>query len=98
MRWRFLSAMEMTSIAPQPARATVTVSAARPPRAPPRVRGGAMRALVRDQPGSIESAPLRLRTIADPVPGRDELLLRVTACAVCRTDLQIANGDLAGRR
>ncbi|HEX4898245.1 MAG TPA: zinc-dependent alcohol dehydrogenase family protein [Candidatus Limnocylindrales bacterium] len=57
-----------------------------------------MRALVLDQPGSIESAPLRLRTIADPVPGPDELLLRVTACAVCRTDLQITSGDLEPHR
>jgi propanol-preferring alcohol dehydrogenase len=57
-----------------------------------------MRALVLDQPGSIESAPLRLRTIAEPVPGPDELLLRVTACAVCRTDLQIATGDLEAHR
>jgi propanol-preferring alcohol dehydrogenase len=57
-----------------------------------------MLALVLDQPGSIESAPLRLRNVADPVPGRDELLLRVTACAVCRTDLQTATGDLEARR
>jgi len=57
-----------------------------------------MRALVLDQPGSMESAPLRLRTIADPVPGPGELLLRVKACAVCRTDLQIAIGDLEPHR
>jgi propanol-preferring alcohol dehydrogenase len=57
-----------------------------------------MRALVLDQPGSIESAPLRLRTIADPVPGPDDLLLRVTACAICRTDLQITSGDLKPHR
>ena len=57
-----------------------------------------MRALVLDQPGSIETAPLRLRTIADPVPGPDELLLRVTACTVCRTDLQITSGDVTARR
>jgi propanol-preferring alcohol dehydrogenase len=57
-----------------------------------------MRALVLDQPGSIESAPLRLRTVADPAPGPGELLLRVTACAVCRTDLQITSGDLPAHR
>jgi len=57
-----------------------------------------MRALVLDRPGSIESAPLRLRTVEDPAPGPGDLLLRVIACAVCRTDLQVATGDLAARR
>jgi propanol-preferring alcohol dehydrogenase len=33
-----------------------------------------------------------------PAPGQGELLLRVEACAVCRTDLQLAEGDLAARR
>jgi propanol-preferring alcohol dehydrogenase len=33
-----------------------------------------------------------------PVPGPGELLLRVEACAVCRTDLQIVEGDLEARR
>ncbi len=32
------------------------------------------------------------------MPGPGELLLRVAACAVCRTDLQLAEGDLAARR
>ncbi|MEW5989970.1 MAG: zinc-dependent alcohol dehydrogenase family protein [Chloroflexota bacterium] len=57
-----------------------------------------MRALVLDRPGPIDSAPLSHRTTADPEPGDNELLLRVTACAVCRTDLQIVSGDLAARR
>ncbi len=35
---------------------------------------------------------------AEPVPGPGELLLRLTACAVCRTDLQLATGDLPARR
>lgn len=34
----------------------------------------------------------------DPVPGPDEVLIRVEACAVCRTDLQILRGDLATHR
>ena len=33
----------------------------------------------------------------DPSPGPGELRLRVTACAVCRTDLQLCEGDLAAR-
>ena len=34
----------------------------------------------------------------DPVPGPDEVLLRVEASAVCRTDLQILRGDLPPHR
>jgi alcohol dehydrogenase, propanol-preferring len=34
----------------------------------------------------------------DPTPGVGEVLLEVTACAVCRTDLQIVTGDLPPRR
>jgi alcohol dehydrogenase, propanol-preferring len=56
-----------------------------------------MRALEVAAPGPVESAPLRLRTVDDPDPGEGELLLRVAACAVCRTDLQIVTGDLAAR-
>jgi alcohol dehydrogenase, propanol-preferring len=40
------------------------------------------------------SRPLRLVDLPDPVPGSGELLLDVAACAVCRTDLQLAEGDL----
>jgi propanol-preferring alcohol dehydrogenase len=35
---------------------------------------------------------------AEPVPGDGEVLIEVAACAVCRTDLQIVEGDLAARR
>ena len=30
-----------------------------------------------------------------PTPGPGELLVRVSACGVCRTDLHVAEGDLA---
>ncbi|MGB8020910.1 MAG: zinc-dependent alcohol dehydrogenase family protein [Candidatus Nanopelagicales bacterium] len=34
----------------------------------------------------------------DPVPGPGEVLIAVSTCAVCRTDLQIVEGDLVARR
>jgi propanol-preferring alcohol dehydrogenase len=41
-------------------------------------------------------APLRLdRTAETPRPGRSEVLIRIHACGVCRTDLHILDGDLA---
>src|SRR5438874_10188894 len=54
-----------------------------------------MRAMVLEQPGPIESSPLKMREdIPDPVPGPGELRLRVSCCAICRTDLHIIEGDL----
>jgi len=59
-----------------------------------------MRALVLVEPGLLERepSPLHLRDVPDPVPGPGELLVRVAACAVCRTDLQLVEGDLAPHR
>jgi alcohol dehydrogenase, propanol-preferring len=57
-----------------------------------------MRALVLQEPAAASTTPLRLRDVTDPVPGPGELLLRVAACGVCRTDLQIVEGDLRARR
>jgi propanol-preferring alcohol dehydrogenase len=53
-----------------------------------------MRAMVLHEPGPITGAPLRAEDVADPVPAPGEVLIAVEACAVCRTDLQLAEGDL----
>ena len=45
-------------------------------------------------PGAAETSPLHLVSRPDPVPGDGEVLIEVQACAVCRTDLQIVEGDL----
>ena len=38
--------------------------------------------------------PLVLRNVSTPRPSGDQLLVRVSACAVCRTDLHIVDGEL----
>src|SRR5215212_3349263 len=38
--------------------------------------------------------PLRLEDVPEPEPGPGQVLLRVHACGVCRTDLHIVDGDL----
>jgi propanol-preferring alcohol dehydrogenase len=38
--------------------------------------------------------PLRAESIGDPSPGPGEVLVRVAACGVCRTDLHIVDGEL----
>jgi propanol-preferring alcohol dehydrogenase len=48
------------------------------------------------RPGS--AGPLRLADRPVPEPGQGELLIRVLKCGVCRTDLHLAEGDLAPKR
>ena len=50
-----------------------------------------MRALLLDEPRQ----PLREAEVPRPEPGPGQVLLRVRACAVCRTDLHVADGELA---
>jgi alcohol dehydrogenase, propanol-preferring len=38
--------------------------------------------------------PLVYEELADPVPGRGEIRVRVNACGVCRTDLHVVDGEL----
>ena len=57
-----------------------------------------MRAWWVAQPGPIETGPLVSGERPDPVPGPGEILLRVRVCGVCRTDLHLAEGELAARR
>jgi alcohol dehydrogenase, propanol-preferring len=56
-----------------------------------------MRAWVVTEPGPIGTRPLRAvdRPVPEPRPG--EIRVRVAACGVCRTDLHLAEGDLAPR-
>jgi propanol-preferring alcohol dehydrogenase len=49
-----------------------------------------MRAMLLDRPGDA----LRPATIPDPTPGPGQLLLKVGACAVCRTDLHLRDGEI----
>ncbi|KAB2342076.1 zinc-dependent alcohol dehydrogenase family protein [Actinomadura rudentiformis] len=53
-----------------------------------------MRAWMVDKPGPIDDGPLRRIDRDMPEPGQGELLLKVLACGVCRTDLHVAEGDL----
>jgi len=53
-----------------------------------------MRAMSLAGPAPVESAPLRCESRPATAPGPDEVLVRVIACGVCRTDLHIVEGDL----
>jgi propanol-preferring alcohol dehydrogenase len=53
-----------------------------------------MQAMLLDQPGR----PLRAAIRDRPTPGAGQVLIRVHACAVCRTDLHLVDGDLSAPR
>jgi alcohol dehydrogenase, propanol-preferring len=56
-----------------------------------------MRRMLLSAAAPIESAPLVQDDVVTPVPGPGQLLIQVEACAVCRTDLQLAEGDIPPR-
>ncbi|HTT89202.1 MAG TPA: zinc-dependent alcohol dehydrogenase family protein [Acidimicrobiales bacterium] len=47
-----------------------------------------MRAIVVEKPGQFE-----MTKVAEPVPGPGEILLRVSCCGICGTDLHIVDGE-----
>jgi propanol-preferring alcohol dehydrogenase len=53
-----------------------------------------MKAMVLNKLASLEQnkAPLELTTLPDPVPGENEILIRVSVCGVCHTELDEIEG------
>jgi propanol-preferring alcohol dehydrogenase len=57
-----------------------------------------MRAMLMRQPGSVADRPLRLEELAVPTPRAGEILVEIRACAICRTDLHVVEGELPALR
>jgi propanol-preferring alcohol dehydrogenase len=57
-----------------------------------------MKAAVLTKPAPIVERPLSIQDVPQPQPGAGQVLLRVRACGVCRTDLHITEGELPQRR
>ncbi|HKF23388.1 MAG TPA: zinc-dependent alcohol dehydrogenase family protein [Candidatus Angelobacter sp.] len=57
-----------------------------------------MKACVLRQPALVETQPLELREVPVPQPGEGEVLLRVSACGICRTDLHVVEGELPPKK
>ncbi len=53
-----------------------------------------MKAAVLASAGKISDRPLRIEDVPQPETGLGQVLLRVQACGVCRTDLHIVEGEL----
>src|SRR5438128_2144435 len=54
--------------------------------------------MVLRSPGPVDEDRLKLEELPAPEPGPVELLIRVAANAVCRTDLHIVEGELPAHR
>lgn len=50
-----------------------------------------MKAMILERSGE----PLQLVERPDPLPGSGQVLVAITACGVCRTDLHVVDGDLS---
>ena len=54
-----------------------------------------MKAMVLARTADVGTSPLQLRELPIPEPGPGELLVRLTVCGICRTDLHVVEGELA---
>jgi propanol-preferring alcohol dehydrogenase len=57
-----------------------------------------MRAMVLEAPAAIEADPLELREVPEPEPGPGEIVVEVSVCGICRTDLHVVEGELPPQR
>ena len=57
-----------------------------------------MKACILRSPAPIETNPLEFTEVPKPEPGAGQVLVRVNACAVCRTDLHVIEGELTPRK
>ncbi|HEU4765826.1 MAG TPA: zinc-dependent alcohol dehydrogenase family protein [Pyrinomonadaceae bacterium] len=56
-----------------------------------------MNAWILRTPTQVDKRPLELSDVPAPTPREDELLVRVSACGICRTDLHVVEGELPVR-
>src|SRR5262252_1279587 len=57
-----------------------------------------MQACYLESPAPVESTPLRSGEHPKPEPRSGEVLIRVSVCGVCRTDLHVIEGELPPRK
>ena len=53
--------------------------------------------MVLEEPAPIDRAPLVLRELPEPDPAPDEVVVAVSVCGICRTDLHVIEGELPPR-
>uniref|UniRef100_A0A7V6A1K4 alcohol dehydrogenase n=1 Tax=Desulfobacca acetoxidans TaxID=60893 RepID=A0A7V6A1K4_9BACT len=53
-----------------------------------------MKAMLLEFPGPVANSPLKLVDLPPPVPGPGQIVIQVSHCAVCHTDLHTVEGEL----
>jgi propanol-preferring alcohol dehydrogenase len=53
-----------------------------------------MKAMVLSKTGTVDTGPLHMQTVPVPQPGPGQLLVELSVCGVCRTDLHVIEGEL----
>ncbi|MBW2123103.1 MAG: alcohol dehydrogenase catalytic domain-containing protein, partial [Deltaproteobacteria bacterium] len=53
-----------------------------------------MRAMVLEEISPVEKEPLKMKELPQPEPGPGEILVRVSACGVCHTELDEIEGRI----
>jgi alcohol dehydrogenase, propanol-preferring len=61
-------------------------------------RGGTMKAMVLERISPVEGKPLKLVELPKPVPGRGQILVKVSACGICHTELDEIEGRVSPSR
>ena len=56
-----------------------------------------MKAMVLKKISPIEKEPLKMMDLSDPVPGLKEILVKISACGICHTELDEIEGRLPPR-
>jgi propanol-preferring alcohol dehydrogenase len=56
-----------------------------------------MKAMVLNEISPIEKGPLKMQELPDPVPGPNQILVRISACGICHTELDEIEGRLPPR-
>ena len=53
-----------------------------------------MKAMVLNHTSDISGNPLQLQDRSNPIPKKDQVLVKIRVCGVCRTDLHVVEGEL----
>ena len=57
-----------------------------------------MKAMILEKPAPVEKNPLKAADVPDPKPSAADVLIKVSACGICHTDLHIIEGELASKK
>ena len=57
-----------------------------------------MKAMILNEPRPVEEEPLVLAEIATPIPGPEQVRIKISTCGVCHTDLHVVEGELPPKK